>query len=273
MRRKSWFEIHDHPLFPTFLRDLVTDALEAMWNAQDFYGPAAARLQNAVDRSGATRIVDLCSGGGGPWLSFSRHLAGEGAPPPIVLTDKYPNHNAFRKIESSSGKAICFCAEPIDATRIPPELAGFRTMFSTFHHFSPAEAHAILRDAFVQRQGIAIFEGAKCDWRTMAVVFAVPVLALRLAPKIRPFRWTRLFWTYCVPVIPFTLWFDGILSCLRSYSQDDMQELVEDLTDENYGWEIGEERRGLTTISYLVGFPKDSRAARKRSLVEMQRPA
>jgi hypothetical protein len=266
MRRQSWFEIHDHPLFPSFLRDLVTDALEAMWNAQDFYGPVAARLGRALAQSGATRVVDLCSGGGGPWLGFSGRLAGDGAAPAILLTDKYPNHNAFRQIENKTGNAIRFHPEPVDATRIPSELSGFRTMFSTFHHFGPAEARAILKDAFDQRQGIAIFEGAKCDWRTLAAVFAVPLLALRLAPGIRPFCWARIFWTYCVPVIPFTLWLDGILSCLRSYSQRDMQELVQDFRDDDYAWEIGEERRGVTTISYLIGCPTDSPA-------EMERPA
>jgi hypothetical protein len=266
MRRKSWFEIHDHRLFPGFLRDLVTDALEAIWNAQDFYGPVATRLSHALAQSGATRVVDLCSGGGGPWLRFSSHLARDGAAPAIVLTDKYPNHDAFRQIENKTGKAVCFHPEPIDAMRIPPELTGFRTMFSTFHHFGPAEARAILRHAFHQRQGIAIFEGAKRDWRTLAAMFAVPLLALRLTPGIRPFRWSRMFWTCCIPVIPFTLWLDGILSCLRSYSQEDMRELVQDFRVEDYAWEIGEERRGLMTISYLIGFPT-YRAA------EMRRPA
>jgi hypothetical protein len=139
-------------------------------------------------------------------------------------------------------------------------------MFSTFHHFGPAEARAILKDAFDQRQGIAIFEAAKCDWRTLATMFAVPLLALRLMPGIKPFRWPRMFWTCCIPVIPFTLWLDGILSCLRSYSQEDMRELVQDLNREDYVWEIGEDRRGVTTISYLIGCPTDCP-------MEMQRPA
>jgi hypothetical protein len=266
VQRRAWFEIHDHRLFPGFLRDLVTDALEAIWNARDFYGPVAARLGRALAQSRATRVVDLCSGGGGPWLRFSGHLTGAGAAPAILLTDKYPNHNAFRKIENKTGKAICFYPEPVNAMRIPAELSGFRTMFSTFHHFGPAEARAILKDAFDQRQGIAIFEAAKCDWRTLATMFAVPLLALRLMPGIRPFRLTRMFWTYCIPVIPFTLWLDGILSCLRSYSQEDMRELVQELNREDYVWEIGEDRRGVTTISYLIGCPTDRP-------MEMQRPA
>src|SRR5271156_6186257 len=75
MQRKAWFEIHDHRLFPGFLRDLVTDALEAMWNARDIYGPLAPRLERALAESGTRRVVDLCSGGGGPWIGLSRCLS------------------------------------------------------------------------------------------------------------------------------------------------------------------------------------------------------
>jgi hypothetical protein len=34
MGRTELFEIHDHPWFPAFLRDLVTDALQTLWNFQ-----------------------------------------------------------------------------------------------------------------------------------------------------------------------------------------------------------------------------------------------
>jgi hypothetical protein len=256
MQRRAWFELHDHPLFPGFLRDLMTDGLEAMWNAGDIYGPVLPRLRRALAESGASRIIDLCSGGGGPWLRLSRELAESGEQAPaILLTDKYPNRRAFRQISAATWKAIGFHSEPVDATHIPHELAGFRTMFTTFHHFAPREARAILKDAFDRRQGIAVFDSAKCDPRTLLAVCLVPLLTLILAPRIRPFRWSRIFWTYCLPVLPFTLWFDGVLSCLRSYSQADLRELIAAFTAEDYRWEAGEERRGMVAITYLIGCP------------------
>src|ERR1700757_2854619 len=107
MQRREWFEIHDHRLFPGFLRDLFTEALEAMWNARDIYGPVAARLERALTESGATRGIDLCSGGGGPWLRFFQDLTRvEGTPPEVLLTDKYPNRRAFQQIEEATGRAI-----------------------------------------------------------------------------------------------------------------------------------------------------------------------
>jgi len=273
MQRRPWFEIHDHPLFPGFLRDLVTDALEAMWNTQGIYRPVARRLEHAVAESGAQRVIDLCSGSGGPWLRFSQDFGrNEGAVPTVLLTDKYPNRRALEPIPDSAEQTIFFYPESVDAMRIPPELSGFRTMFSTFHHFAPSEARAILRDAYDQRQGIAIFEAAKCCPRTLAAVFAVPLISLRLAPRVRPFLWRRLFWTYCLPAIPFVLWADGILSCLRSYSQADLKELISGMESDDYRWEIGEEYGGSVPISFLVGSPLQSVDRTHEEPVETQSP-
>lgn len=276
MQRKTWFELHDHRLFPNFLRDLMTDGLEAMWNARDIYGPVAPRLRRALAEAGTDRIIDLCSGGGGPWSKLSRNLSENGeSAPAILLTDKYPNHQAFQSIRVATGNAVDFHPEPVDAMCIPPELVGFRTMFTTLHHFTPGEARAILKDAFDQGQGIAIFDTARCDLRTLLAVCLVPLAALVLVPRIRPFRWSRIFWNYCLPVIPFTLWFDGVMSCLRSYSHADLWESTAEFISEGYRWEVGEERGKLVNITYLVGYPvrDGEREVAELELVGMEEPA
>jgi hypothetical protein len=254
MQRRTWFELHDLRLFPRLLRDLMTDALQAMWNAQNTYAPIAHRLRRALRDAGTNRIVDLCSGGGGPWLKLSTALAGEGErPAEVCLTDIYPNHRAFERLRQKSG--VEFCSEPVNAMRIPPELSGFRTLFTSFHHFDPVQARAILKDAFEAREGIGIFDTATRAPRTLLAVFLVPLITLLLAPGIRPFRWSRLLYTYLVPVLPFTLWMDGVLSCLRSYSQEDFRELVSGLSAEDYCWDVGLERGKVVGVAYLIGCP------------------
>jgi hypothetical protein len=258
MQRRAWFELHDHRLFPRFLRDLVTDALEAMWNAMNTYGPVVSRLRNLLRNAETDRIVDLCSGGGGPWLRLAQELKPEDAmwdrpPTEICLTDMYPNLRAFERLRREA--AVTYCAQPVNAMDLPRNLAGVRTMFSSFHHFAPAEARAILRNAFDARQGIAVFETATMETRTLAAVFFVPLLAMLLTPRLRPFRWSRLFYTYLVPVIPFTLWFDGLLSCFRSYSLADLEELHAEMIADDYRWEAGIDRSCFIPIAYLLGWP------------------
>jgi hypothetical protein len=68
-----------------------------------------------------------------------------------------------------------------------------------------------------------------------------------------------------VPVVPAVLLIDGILSDLRSYSQADLRELVCGITKLNsgqpgYGWHIGEERRGLVGVLWLIGIPDSAQS-------------
>jgi hypothetical protein len=255
MQRNPWFEVHDHPLFPPFLRRLVTDALEAIWNATDVYRPITPRLKGVLERSHTRGVVDLCSGGGGPWFRLQPALAAAGCSVSVVLTDKYPNQPAFAMASLRSLETITGYEKPVDAGCPPHDLTGFRTMFSSFHHFDPKDARAILADCFDRDEGIAIFEAAERRASSICVIFSVPLLSLVLAPKIRPFRWSRLFWTYLMPIIPLVLWIDGILSCLRCYSLVDMAELTAGLSSERYSWQVGQDGEGVFRITYLIGSP------------------
>jgi hypothetical protein len=105
-------------------------------------------------------------------------------------------------------------------------------MFSAFHHFRIEEARAVLADAVRKRQGIAVFEGTHRSARAMLLMLLVPLMVLLITPFIRPFRWSRLFWTYLIPVVPLVSLFDGLVSCLRTYSVEELCELTEDLDAE-----------------------------------------
>jgi hypothetical protein len=225
MQRQPWFEIHDSAWFPAYLRDLVTEALEAIWNSNRTYVPIAGRLRDAVRNSGSRSVVDLCSGGGGPWPGLYDIIA-DGQPLSVRLTDLYPNAG-FR----SNGRlpaGISACRQPVDARHVPEDLHGFRTIFSSFHHFDPEAARALLADAFRRREGIGVFEAARRTPGTMLSVAGVAALSLRTAAAQR----------------------------LRSYSLEDMHELTAGLTAPDYAWQMGDEHGGTVPIRYLIGTPQ-----------------
>jgi hypothetical protein len=256
MRRTELFEIHDHPRFPAFLRDLVTDGLQVLWDFGNSYKPILPLLRNVLVRVGTRQILDLCSGGGGPWFHLVRDLEGEQHfPISVCLTDRYPNREAFERALSRSNSNIGFDPRSVQATEVPFDLSGFRTMFSSFHHFRATDARRVLASAVERRKGIAIFEMARREPRIILAICFIPFLILFLAPRIRPFRWSRLFWTYGIPVVPFVLWFDGLMSCLRSYSHEELGELVRSLPDASYRWELGTQRDGFLPVTYLIGYP------------------
>jgi len=248
MQRQKWFELHDQEWFPGFLRDLVTQALEGMWKANRTYRPIVPLLRDALQRSRAERVVDLCSGGGGPWPTLYGEVA-NGNTLEVCFTDLYPN------TDMETGEGFRVHAQPVDARRVPTDLRGFRTIFSSFHHFDPESARAMLADAFAHREGIAVFEAARRTPGTLLAVNGVPVLALRNAAAEMPLPLRRLVFTYLLPVIPAVLWIDGVLSCLRSYSVDDLRELTEGLSAPDYKWRVGEEKGNPVPITYLIGTP------------------
>jgi hypothetical protein len=75
-------------------------------------------------------------------------------------------------------------------------------------------------------------------------------------PRIRPFRWSRLLWTYLIPIIPLVLLFDGVVSCLRTYRPQELREIVDKLSCSQYRWEIGELAGRRAPVTYLIGCPK-----------------
>ena len=70
-------EIHEQAWLPKILRDQVTDGLQIILSVGDIYRPIARRLSGAIKAAGTHRVVDLCSGGGGPWLWLYRFLQRE----------------------------------------------------------------------------------------------------------------------------------------------------------------------------------------------------
>jgi hypothetical protein len=126
----------------------------------------------------------------------------------VRLTDKYPNFSAFEHAQQSS-KLLRFERLPVDAERIPEHLRGFRTLFSTLHHFAPDAVRRVLRDAIASGQGVGAFELAQREPRTLLANCLIPGLLMFLTLSIRPFRWSRLLWTYWIPVVPFIVAYDG----------------------------------------------------------------
>lgn len=259
MQRLHLFEFEDLPWFPPMLRDTITDMLGLTIELAGLYRPILPTLAAALATTGEKTILDLCSGGGGPLPGLRRRLADDhGLAVDVRLSDVYPNVRAFERIAARAGGGVTYTPTPVDATRVPPELPGFRTMFTCMHHFRPPQAAAILRDAWTRDRGIGVFEITERSLAGLAPLLAAPLLALLLAPFMQPFSWTRLALTYLVPVVPALYTFDGVVSNLRTYTQGELHAMIRPLQRDGYRWEIGEARHPVlpTKVSYLLGLPQ-----------------
>lgn len=257
--RAELFEFHDREGFPAVWRNLLTDYLSFYAARFKPYRHATPVLAETLKRAGAVRIVDLCSGAGQPVISLVEGVRQRGFPElEVVLTDKYPNVESWRHAIHNSGCAVSFEEGPVDAVDVPERLTGLRTLFTSFHHFSREDAVRVLSDAVEKRQGVGVFEYTERNW----IIWGIPVLLIPLfvwmcTPFMRPFRWRRLLWTYLVPVVPFVALWDGFVSCLRTYSVDELGAFVEEIDASSHEWDIGRVPSvGLSRVTYLVGLPR-----------------
>lgn len=258
MKRVRLFELEDQRWLPASIRDAGTDVLRSMTEVGNIYGAIVPKLKDALVKTASQEVLDLCSGGGGPTLRVREALVKAGCSVAMTLSDKFPNRAAFEYLRKRSGEGVDFVDQPVDAAEVPPHLSGFRTLFTSFHHFPPETARSVLLDAVRQRRPIGIFDmSARKPPPLGVILLANPVAHLLTTPFIRPFRWSRLFWTYVVPLVPLYVAWDGFASGFRLYSTQELQELVDGLHPHasDYVWEIG--RKAFPhSITYLIGYPK-----------------
>jgi hypothetical protein len=257
MQRLHLFEFGDQDWCPSSFRDAETALLEFIVGNGNYYAPVLPLLARGLREAGASEIVDLCSGGGGPW----RKLLIQGAsdlPATIRLTDKFPNVEVAEHVATSSGHRVVVESRSIEAQNVPPDLRGFRTLFTAFHHFHRDEAAAILRDAVRAKVGIGVFEFTQRSVLGFMALFFTPLAVLVCVPFLRPFRWSWALFTYIIPLIPLMAMFDGIVSCLRTYSPKELRILIEKLGTEEYEWDVGTVRswRSPLPVTYLIGRPR-----------------
>jgi len=256
-----------HLLFGRFFRgftmcDIVASKLQ--WALKSL------SVVPSTDKKTGYSVTDLCSGNGEAVEIIQKKLTEQGVNVNFTLTDLYPDLANFQEL-SNKNNHIHYTSEPIDATNC--DIQGFRTLFASFHHFDPPLATKILADAVHKNQGIAIFEVTKNNiWYLIRVAILTGALAF-LAPLLtRPVSLQRFFWTYYIPVIPFFLVFDGIMSNLRTYSKEEMVGLIAAADpNQDFDWRIEEawvdvlpfaipcltEHILTLCLTCLIGLPKE----------------
>lgn len=256
MKRIHSFEFEDLEWFPQTLRNYVTDYLQFSANALDIYKPIIPILQKGITAAGNNTIIDIASGGGGGYIKLGGHLAEQNPDLKIMLSDFYPNLDAFKATKAKLPDTIDYIATPVNAMSVPSSWKGLRTQFLSLHHFRPEQARAILQNAVDNKQPIAIFEGQQRNVASIISILFAPLFLFLFTPFIRPFRFTRLLFTYILPVLPLVVLWDGIISVLRTYTQDELNAMIASLDNtESFEWETGIVK-GKGPIPYLLGLPR-----------------
>lgn len=222
--------------------------------------PLAELLAKALKHTKESRIIDLCSGAGGPMLDVAEELRTQHGVKDLKLSlsDLYPNVKAAAQINAKNDPAIQYITHPVNAAEVGDSLKGVRTMVCSMHHMRPETAKGILKDAQEDDQPICIYEISDnappvfLFW--IAFIFVIPMVFL-LTPFIRPMTWQQIVFTYIIPILPILIAWDGAVSNVRTYTIDDLAILTKDLKKEGYKWETGKIPGKGGKKLYLLGLP------------------
>ena len=238
--------------------------------------------------------MDFCSGAGGPTPYIEREVnkafkklsdggnilirngnrdangngdAGRGGGVDFVMTDIHPHLPDWVKASKKSNH-LYYVPSPVDAASAPHDLlsmAGtkeknkeiFRLFSLSFHHFPDPLATRILHNTLTTSSGFAIFE---LQGRDLGSIFTI----LGMFPLLWAGRWgwcwgdwALLCWPYVLPVVPFVLGFDGVVSCLRVRREGEILRLMRECGASMEGWrfETGSEVHTWTggMMDYFIG--------------------
>jgi hypothetical protein len=147
-------------------------------------------------------------------------------------------------------------------TATSPPAVAVRCMFNALHHLDPPQVLAAMRDAQAAGHSFAAFEVVeRHPLALLCMALCMPLLAALVAPLARSFsrKSSRsallrlLYFTYVIPLVPLVVAVDGFLSCLRSYSPAELQELCDAVNGDGgaggagaaaaYRWRVGVGKR------------------------------
>lgn len=259
MKRRHLFEFNEAAWVPQRIKALVTDYLRTVIEWAEPFSPQLPLMAQSLRRAGEdTSVVDLCSGGGGPWRHLSPQLDRMvKREVPVTLTDKYPDRRAAALPRTPA--AVSWHSEPVDATDVPESLRGMRTLFNGFHHFKPVTATRILSSAVENNESIVVMEMLRRSYLSLLWLLFTPVLVWLVTPWIRPFSWSRLALTYVLPVAPLVIFWDTFVSILRCYTPRELQHMGQVAAGDRYEWFSGAYRYRRVSVTFLIGYPRKDR--------------
>jgi SAM-dependent methyltransferase len=248
MKRRHLFEFHERNECPGFIRDSVVEALGRGLRWGKFDDAMGPPFEIFLKTTGATQVLDLCSGSGEPAADLVRWIKSKGGSlPRFMLSDLFPNLSTLEATRNQEPEALFFCPDPVDALKVPPEIDhDARMLVNAFHHFDTDKAKQILQACSSDNKSIFIFECSARGWSNL-MRLALSLPSVPLAIMANPFlarrqKFLKFIFTYLCPIIPFVFAWDSITTNLRTYSEPEWKTLTKSFT--GYQWTYQEHSFG-----------------------------
>jgi hypothetical protein len=133
--------------------------------------------------------------------------------------------------------------------------SGMYLFVNSFHQLPAITAKKTLEEIAKSRNPVVVVEGNNDSlWQLIGMTIFVPFTVILSAPFVKPFRWSRILFTYIIPVLPFIISIDGCIALLKLYNPKDLNKLTSSIKVSGYKWTAGKKDNGRGgKIIYLTG--------------------
>ncbi|KAL3434271.1 hypothetical protein BDV09DRAFT_195934 [Aspergillus tetrazonus] len=270
--RVQLHELGDQSWCPAWLHHHEQFSLSQLWNLRvPFWSrgslatQACAVIEEQLRDISSYTIVDICAGAGGPTPFIESELNSKAEaqgkePVRFVLTDMFPPVDVWSAIAKKQPN-VEFVERPVDARDVGRLAADdkreCRVFNICFHHFDDMDARGILGSALDEADAFIIFEitarqVSTCLYSPLVFFwgFYVSLLWYWHSP-------VHLFFTFLLPIAPLALWVDGFISCLRTRTPAEIQNILASSGRDLDGWTFSSGEKNVQwpfiTLYYFVG--------------------
>jgi hypothetical protein len=238
MKFPHLFEFMDFDWLPNTLRDTMREILEC-GNTKPFrpyYSWVADEALCFAQEGGLRTIVELGAGS----APITRHMAEDPRSDglSLVVCDFLPDRTAYEGLEKRYPGKVRARLDPVDFSL--PQHWDPKTLLvlsGTFHHIPPEARLSVLSSMVNSADHLLVFEPLRKTLVSTLFMFGsiVPALILPLWFCTRPGRLRRFIWCWLLPVAPLLFWWDGLVTCMRLWSDEEWKRAIRQLSPPRQG--------------------------------------
>ena len=225
MKRKQITQIINVGWFPKFLKTLIAEFLSWFVVKVNATKPFVPVIEVVLDKTNHKKIINIEFGIG----------AGIETIKPFLKDD--------------------VTVDSIHISNFITSEKGVYLFVNSFHQLNSKKAKKILQNIVDSGNPVVVVEGNNDSlWQIVGMTVFVPLTVLLTAFFVKPFRISRIIFTYLIPILPIIIVIDGCIALLKLYNPTDLLELTSSLERNNYDWKAGKNDNGRGgKIMYLTG--------------------
>jgi hypothetical protein len=231
------FEFMDLERLPASLRSTIHDVLDTCLGAapRRYYDWVASEILELVKRNPTDTVVELGAGTARVTRALAEAMEGR-TDVSLWVSDLYPYEERYRDLEETYPGLVRAKLTPTNffgPIDFPP--GSLLVLSAAFHHLPPAKRLEVLRSLSAYR--VAVFEPLRRNTASFFLCLFGFVPAIRtpfLFWKQRPGDLRRIFWCWLFPMATMMIVWDGLVSCLRCWTEKEWQDHLRAVIDEDH---------------------------------------